>query len=425
MEYPKIEIRNFGPIKEACFDLKKYNVIIGEQASGKSYISKLIYFFRSLPSELLKVVVYYINYERPQNKTNFENYNEHRYLNQRLIKESVNYYNLIFKQVSFNEIGEIKYTTQYGEIVLNKKGIEIQVLSKIIEDILNNLEIQGIKEDNSLSKYLNVSAVSSIFRKYFPENNDSFYVPAGRMYNRKITKSNVMLINKDPLELKFADFYNNLDIGYYDTTETDENGNVFEFLIDKALENKKNNINLLTKNIIKGKYIYQNHKEFIDLGNEKIIPLKDGSTGQKETARLTEILKFIIMYNLKEFMYIEEPEAHIYPIAQYNLTKLLALFVNNDSNNQLLITTHSPYILGALNNLLYAFKMSQFNNEEINKIIPKEFWINPNEIGAYKIKEGVLVDIFDTESGLICNEEIDEVSALLNDEYAEMSNYYE
>ncbi len=425
MEYPRIEIKNFGPIKEACFDIKKYNVIIGEQASGKSYISKLIYFFRSLPQELLKVTIFYINYERIQNKTNFEYYNEHHYLNQKLVKESVAYYNKIFNQVSFNEIDEIRYKTQYGKILINKKGVEIEVLSTIIENILNNLKINERNEENSIKKYINISAVSSIFHKYFPENNDSFYIPAGRMHNRKITRSNVISINKDPLEVKFADFYNTLEIEYLDPAEMEKNENIFDFLIDKNLENKKENIKSLTTSILKGKYIYQNNKEFLKLDNDKIIPLKDGSTGQKETARLTEILKYIIIYNMKEFMYIEEPEAHIYPTAQYNLTKLLALFVNNDSNNQLLITTHSPYILGALNNLLYAFKMSQFNDEEINKIIAKEFWINPNDVGAYKIKEGILEDIFDRESNLISNEEIDDVSVTMNEEYAEMSNYYE
>lgn len=48
MENERIEIYNFGPIKEACFDIKKLNIIIGEQASGKSIISKLIYFFKNI-----------------------------------------------------------------------------------------------------------------------------------------------------------------------------------------------------------------------------------------------------------------------------------------------------------------------------------------------------------------------------------------
>ncbi|MFT5917509.1 MAG: putative ATPase, partial [Bacteroidia bacterium] len=44
----KIVIKNFGAIKEAEIKINKVLVLIGEQASGKSTIAKLIYFFKSL-----------------------------------------------------------------------------------------------------------------------------------------------------------------------------------------------------------------------------------------------------------------------------------------------------------------------------------------------------------------------------------------
>ena len=44
----KIIIKNFGPVKDAEIEIKKVLVLIGEQASGKSTIAKLIYFFKSL-----------------------------------------------------------------------------------------------------------------------------------------------------------------------------------------------------------------------------------------------------------------------------------------------------------------------------------------------------------------------------------------
>ncbi len=41
----KIIIKNFGPLKQLELDLKEIMVFIGPQASGKSTIAKLIYFF--------------------------------------------------------------------------------------------------------------------------------------------------------------------------------------------------------------------------------------------------------------------------------------------------------------------------------------------------------------------------------------------
>ncbi len=44
----KIQIKNFGPIKDFKADIKDCFVFIGPQGSGKSTISKAIYFFKSL-----------------------------------------------------------------------------------------------------------------------------------------------------------------------------------------------------------------------------------------------------------------------------------------------------------------------------------------------------------------------------------------
>ena len=48
----KIVIKNFGAIPDAEIEIKSILVLIGEQASGKSTIAKLIYFFKSIRDEL-------------------------------------------------------------------------------------------------------------------------------------------------------------------------------------------------------------------------------------------------------------------------------------------------------------------------------------------------------------------------------------
>jgi predicted ATPase len=40
----KIIIKNFGPIEDAEIEIRKVLVLIGEQASGKSTIAKLVFF---------------------------------------------------------------------------------------------------------------------------------------------------------------------------------------------------------------------------------------------------------------------------------------------------------------------------------------------------------------------------------------------
>ena len=55
---PRIIVNNFGPIKEANVELSKFNIFIGEPASGKSTLAKLVYFFKSLKEEVKEFVLY-------------------------------------------------------------------------------------------------------------------------------------------------------------------------------------------------------------------------------------------------------------------------------------------------------------------------------------------------------------------------------
>ncbi|MFM5896847.1 MAG: AAA family ATPase, partial [Dolichospermum sp.] len=52
----KIIINNFGAIKYAEIEVKKILVLIGEQASGKSTIAKLIYFFKTIQEDLFSQI---------------------------------------------------------------------------------------------------------------------------------------------------------------------------------------------------------------------------------------------------------------------------------------------------------------------------------------------------------------------------------
>ncbi len=53
----KLIINNFGPIKKVELDIKDYLIFIGPQASGKSTISKSVYFFRSLRDDWIRFVL--------------------------------------------------------------------------------------------------------------------------------------------------------------------------------------------------------------------------------------------------------------------------------------------------------------------------------------------------------------------------------
>lgn len=71
---------------------------------------------------------------------------------------------------------------------------------------------------------------------------------------------------------------------------------------------------------------------------------------------------------------IEEPEAHLFPSAQSVVVSLIANAYNRaESYCSYTITTHSPYILSAMNNLIQAENtlaaINSQNNNNDQKII--------------------------------------------------------
>lgn len=82
----------------------------------------------------------------------------------------------------------------------------------------------------------------------------------------------------------------------------------------------------------------------------------------------------------------------------------------------MVVTTHSPYILSAFNNLLYAYQIGA-KKETVSDIVDKQLWINPERTAAYFISENFCESIMDEELQLIQAEKIDSASRMINERY--------
>ncbi|TDN39749.1 hypothetical protein A8B98_17405 [Hymenobacter sp. UV11] len=109
---------------------------------------------------------------------------------------------------------------------------------------------------------------------------------------------------------------------------------------------------------------------------------------------------------------IEEPELNLYPTAQQGLLNWLVEKCTK-GDNDLTITTHSPYILSHLNLLLYAYQVAEKHpdrKEAVAAIVPEASWINPKEFACYQVENGGVQSLVDAELGLIDNNELDGLS---------------
>jgi hypothetical protein len=85
------------------------------------------------------------------------------------------------------------------------------------------------------------------------------------------------------------------------------------------------------------------------------------------------------------------------------------------------MTTHSPYILSALNNLLYAHKVAQQDKKEfVCDIIPESSWLDFKQTRAYFVNDGGVSGIMDEETGMVSAETIDSISDTLNREFEQL-----
>ena len=98
-----------------------------------------------------------------------------------------------------------------------------------------------------------------------------------------------------------------------------------------------------------------------------------------------------MLYNEMVFRVIEEPEAHLHPATQKHLMHIIAL-MRNHIDSQIVMTTHSPYLLAVLKNLLTAGRRSKKNPKaaaEIEGRIPKLCWLMPEDVEVYHLKDGI------------------------------------
>jgi len=194
-----------------------------------------------------------------------------------------------------------------------------------------------------------------------------------------------------------------------------------KYTIEKIKFDYVNKAEKIINDILKGSYLSDSQGEKIFYDKEKYVKLNYASSGQQEVIWILLLLFILILENKQVFIVIEEPEAHLYPESQKLIIDLISL-LSNMNENQIIITTHSPYILAAFNNLLYAFNVGSKKTVDVSNIIDKKLWIDPDKLIAFYVDEGCIKDILDKETSLIMSEYIDSASLILNDTYDKLFN---
>ena len=444
----KIHIENFGPIKQADIEIKDVLLLIGEQASGKSTISKLIYFFKSLRTDLFEVI-----YENPILDIN----RIRQILSNKIWDKFYNFFGSTRHLSNF----KIKYSyseTKFLELSLHpnkhlKSFFSPEVLGDFIGEaraLINEINALSKRKNTyeliafESSKYQYLNQLNQIINNIFEDDRSSLFIPAGR---------NITVTYSDQFKL---DFYAELkgQSVMMNTNRKDKPQSVDMYLMIDFLKrienirdrfsredfislisNKKESGNVINEDllkitqtkiemILKGHYRYDNFGEAIVYDREKnsYVHLSNASSGQQEVIRILQDIFLALLDQEKVFRVIEEPEAHLYPVAQKHLLEIIALMINA-TKSQVVITTHSPYMLSIFNNLLFASKVVTTNatvKENVSEVIDESVWIDASKCQAYALKGGKCHSIVDAETGLIGENYLDEISEELGASFDEL-----
>lgn len=434
----------FMGMKPCEIEIRKFLLLIGEQASGKSTIAKLIYFFQTLPDAIYEntILVFsqgqsYFDFVEHITKvarykfletfgptTRADNFEIHFHYDD-------TYYLKIYQ--GRDRLTYAVFETQFG-----------QAIGRQIMDFFNAPRWSEAQRADEI--YLRQTLKQHLNQLFRRGNSDFNYLIAGRNTIvafpesfEKVVKSEIEKLVEDEVKeqefesrqrrgnerllLQFVEWSKGVRENFKN------NGQTFRTAA-RYLENRTQLLilNDIAERILKAKYRSDDKGESLEVhGTNLRISLKDASSGQQEVLRILQGLFLSIgLRNRKEFLIIEEPEAHLFPLAQRELINAFALFLNTIPEGRLIITTHSPYILACVNLLLMAGYTSRQNGEVLRKrvgeAVPQGFWLNSDDFNAYALggEEEYRLNIKDEVTGLISENYLDNISEHLGMQFHQL-----
>ena len=408
---PRLCIRSLGPIRSCDIPMNRMMVLNGPQAAGKSTIAKAIFFFRTVKDEIYKASIS-ANIAHDDFEENIKAYLLRKL--KQIFGESLFQHRDIF--MSYNYASDIKI-----EIYNTNEGLSIEFSRKILDKL----------KSSALKKYDDINDYYKKLKELFHDYHEIIYIPAGRsMLSILANQLNFILAILDDKQKSMIDycvldyitrvmrikpFFAPKLLG--DGTEESSFAKYMQIHNPNLFIGKEVKERLY--NILKGEYVCINGddrlKLFVSEGS-KTIGIDFASSGQQESLWILNLLYYYICEYKSAVFIIEEPEAHLYPETQKQIAEYIALSLIE--KNECIITTHSPYILGALNNLLDA-NMLQEKGVDISVLLKKNNLIRhqllrSNDFEAYFIDNGLAVNAVDEETKLIKNELIDGASDKIN-----------
>lgn len=409
----KIILHYLGPIDHCEINLNELIVLTGPQSNGKSTVAKAVYFFRTIKDDILDLMLR-ISPDDMEEKWK-------KRLSKRLKDKFMQLFGSTYGMSNQMEAVYYYDRKSYVKVFLrpnyrsggpNYVNIEF---SQNIMDYLRELDSHIFTDitNNQIKRYRNK------LEDIFCDPYETVFIPAGRnMITLLTSQLNYIFASMSENQKRGIDYCTQGYIQLVLRLKPLFAHGIAGLLSDKVnLTQDKFNMVLAKKmkaliaKILKGRYQYENGEEKLYIGqgqDTSYVKINFASSGQQETVWITNILFYYLLENRPVFLVVEEPESHLYPDAQKLIAELLSMFMHN--SNSLMITTHSPYVLGTLNNLIYADILEKRGVDGVSKVIDPDTIVDNAKVSAYHVHSGTLEDAINEDMRIIKSELIDGAS---------------
>jgi predicted ATP-dependent endonuclease of OLD family len=316
-------------------------------------------------------------------------------------------------EIEIRDINIFIGTTSSGKSTVAK-------LISIFRD--NSLDrINEIEQFNKLLKDYNIDFPVKPSTKISYQYNDFYFeVKKDGIFTNNYTQSEGRLINSIYIPAERI-FFPTITQSIYNLFSNDISLPKWFINFGAEFEKARNSVRNLPIDFLNVSYEFDGSVDYIKLTNEDKLQLSQASSGLQSVIPLILVIKYntAIKSNSKNMFVIEEPELNLYPSSQKDLTEFI-IAATNQSDDKLIITTHSPYLLTTLDNLIQANNVVKFHPElkkEVSNLVPENYWINYDQVSCYFFDNGTARSTMDEETQSIGPSNIDNVSERLSETF--------
>ncbi len=385
----QLRISNIAKIKETTIDIDGITVIAGENNAGKSTIGKLLFaVFNSMNNmdekireekrnKIYRTVIQVLQSYHGKRPDNYAAWVRRRNLFAKNIADNV------MKYIS----GDIKQSRDDMDEVL-QRGVKTASILENQED----LEVFLKECVNNLDPILNVSddrIMAEVITRWFSRVFDNQVSPLWdeeaeskielTIRGEKLTclfRENTCIKWESDIHILHGAFYidnpfviDKISDPYGDLKITEnhlvkflqkEEEDLFEGIFDAVIaKDKMDDINAIIGKVITGDITINQEGEYCFKAGKDTRPLyvQNMSTGLKAFALLKMLLENGSIKE-KDVLILDEPEIHLHPEWQLLYAQLIVL-LQREFDLSLIITTHSPYFLDAIDVYSRKYNTSQ------------------------------------------------------------------